>query len=78
LSTGGIVRQHRETDYQGNFVKQRSRRRTGSTLTSAFDDEKQYELTGLGKWFVHYTMNEIVPRIASEASAPDEETQVQS
>ena len=34
-------------------------------MTSAFDDEKQYELTELGKQFVHYTMNEIVPRIGA-------------
>ena len=32
-------------------------------MASAFDDEKSYELTELGKQFVHYTMNEIVPRI---------------
>ena len=30
-------------------------------MKSAFDDEKQYELTELGRWFVHYTMNELVP-----------------
>ena len=36
-------------------------------MTSAFDDEKSYELTELGKQFVHYTMNEIVPRL-SESS----------
>ena len=40
----------------------------GSTLTSAFDSEKPYELTELGQWFVHYTMNEIVPRIADTSS----------
>jgi hypothetical protein len=43
-------------------------------MTSAFDDDKQYELTELGKQFVHYTMNEIVPRIAAvagDSSTPD-------
>ena len=34
-----------------------------TTLKTAFDDEKEYELTGLGTQFVHYTMNEIVPKI---------------
>jgi len=32
-------------------------------MKSAFDDSEQYELTELGQQFVHYTMNEIVPRI---------------
>jgi hypothetical protein len=74
LSTGHVFRQHREVDYYGRFVKSPAKRRTGQTsqvMTSAFDDEKQYELTELGKQFVHYTMNEIVPRIA--ASAPTSE-----
>lgn len=65
LSMGGIVRQHRETDEHGNYLRQRRRRRRqGPTLKSAFDDSEPYELTGLGRWFVHYTMNEIVPRIS--------------
>ena len=72
LSTGHVIRQHRQKDYYGNFLKVPPRTRTGApsqTMTSAFDDEKQYELTELGKQFVHYTMNEIVPRIASAAQA---------
>ena len=39
------------------------------TVNTAFDDEKQHELTELGKQFVHYTMNEIVPRISAAAHA---------
>ena len=67
LSMAHVVRQHREVDYYGNFLKaRRSRGRSSSSvIKSAFDDDKQYELTGLGNWFVHYTMNEIVPRIAA-------------
>lgn len=71
LSTGHVIRQHREVDYYGNFVKPAPKRRTGQpsrVLASAFDDEKQYELTELGRQFVHYTMNEIVPRIAAAPS----------
>ena len=34
-------------------------------MTSAFEDDKEYELTELGKQFVHYTMHEIVPKLAS-------------
>jgi hypothetical protein len=74
LSTGHVIRQHREKDYYGNFLKVAPRKRAGAptqTTTSAFDDEKQYELTELGKQFVHYTMNEIVPRIAASAPAGD-------
>ena len=65
LSTGGVIRQYRETDYQGNFVKKRTssnRSRTG-TLESAFENDKQYVLTELGQQFVHYAMNELSPRI---------------
>jgi hypothetical protein len=66
LSIGHVIRQHRETDYQGNFLKARSqkgRRVQNPLVKSAFDDEKQYELTELGRWFVHYTMNELVPKL---------------
>jgi hypothetical protein len=66
LSTGHVARQHRETDYYGNFVKpppQRNVKTRSDVLKSAFDDEKPYELTELGKQFVHYTMNEIVPQL---------------
>jgi len=69
LSMGGIIRQFRETDEYGNYLRQRKRRKQGPTLKSAFDDTEQYELTGLGRWFVHYTMNEVVPRIADTVQA---------
>ncbi|MFC1590276.1 hypothetical protein ACFL42_02140 [Candidatus Omnitrophota bacterium] len=65
LSLGRVIRQHRETDYDGRFMKNtRKRKSSGQYMTSAFDDEKEYELTELGRWFVHYTMNEMVPKIA--------------
>jgi len=63
LSMGGIIRQHRETNYYGEFVKKPTRSKKSNTLTSAFDDDKQYELTELGKKFVHYTMDDIVTKI---------------
>lgn len=67
LSTGRIIRQHREFDHLGNPIKQKSvRSRTPSnTMTSAFDDNKEYELTSLGQDFVHYTMTEVVPKISA-------------
>ncbi len=68
LSVGHIIRQHREVDYHGNFVKQSTKRAPkgsgrSSTYTSAFDGEKQYELTELGQQFVHYTMQDVVKKI---------------
>lgn len=62
LSTGGIVRQHREVDYHGNFVAKQPAKRgtgTGKTYTSAFDTDELYELTELGKQFVHYAMSDL-------------------
>lgn len=71
LSTGHVIRQHRQVDYYGNFLKTQAKKRTGTisqVMASAFDDEKQYELTELGAQFVHYTMNEIVPKIGASAT----------
>lgn len=66
LSTGGVVRQHRETDYSGNFVKTVRKKSLGGSsdvLKSAFDEEDEYELTELGRQFVHYAMTELTQRI---------------
>jgi hypothetical protein len=67
LSTGGVIRQHRDTTSDGQFLKKtptRTPKGYGSrVMKSAFDDVEQYELTELGRQFVHYTMNEVVPRI---------------
>jgi hypothetical protein len=68
LSTGGVLRQERDTNSMGQFVRRRPPTRRGpapSTLESAFEDTKPYVLTELGKQFVHYTMNEVVGRIES-------------
>jgi hypothetical protein len=66
LNTGGVIRQPRETDYQGKFLKRKvggPRRASSSTMESAFEDTKQYVLTELGSKFVHYTMTELVRQI---------------
>jgi hypothetical protein len=65
LSTGGVIRQERETNLYGQFVRSSSRQRRGNTLESAFEDTKPYVLTELGRQFVHYTMNDVVTRIAN-------------
>src|SRR5262249_31676162 len=68
LSTGGVIRQARETDAQGRFRRKTGPpRRTPNTgvMESEFEDTKQYFLTELGKQFVHYTINEVVALLES-------------
>lgn len=71
LSTGGVIRQHRDTTAYGEYVR-KTRKASGgrpsSTMKSAFDDQEQYELTELGKQFVHYTMNELVTQVGQGPS----------
>jgi len=76
LSTGGIIRQHRETDHRGNFIT-RSPARQGSrsksapgavkVAKSAFDDRERYELTAIGEQFVHYAMTELTLKLGFDA-----------
>jgi hypothetical protein len=66
LSTGGVIRQERETNQAGQFLRKRrprSKLAASTTMESAFEDTKPYVLTRLGDQFVHYTMNEVVTRI---------------
>lgn len=67
LSMGHVIRQYRQVDYHGNFIKQAPVKRlkgtASRTIKSAFDNEKTYVLTEMGKQFVHYTMNEIVGKL---------------
>ena len=65
LSTGGVIRQARATDGQGRFLRRQapSRRSTTPYMKSAFDDKDEYVLTELGERFVHYAMDELVPRV---------------
>jgi len=69
LSTGGVIRQERETTPGGRFMRKRLVRNRGpavGTMESAFEDSKQYVLTELGKQFVHYTMNEVARRLEGD------------
>lgn len=67
LSMGSIIRQHRDVDYHGNFIKkvpQKQSKGSGAKPTvSAFDETEGYELTGLGQQFVHYAMSELPLKI---------------
>jgi hypothetical protein len=76
LSTGNVIRQVRDTNELGQFIRKRPKRtRRGAaatTLESAFADTKPHVLTELGKQFVHYTMNEVVTRITGpDSDEPD-------
>lgn len=67
LSTGGIIRQHREVDYCGRFIVKKEKRgnSTGQiTMKSAFDTTEQYELTELGQQFIHYAMTDLPLKIS--------------
>src|ERR1700753_411552 len=68
LSTGGVIRQERDVNSLGQFVRKRPVRKRGTptTLESAFEDTKPYVLTQLGRRFVHYTMNETVTRLSGD------------
>jgi hypothetical protein len=65
LNVGGVIRQPRESDPQGRFLKRhRAPRRIASpNMESAFEDTKPYVLTELGSQFVHYSMTELVARL---------------
>lgn len=68
LSVGHVIRQHREKDYYGNFIKKTPKPRGqggSSTMTSAFEDEQEYELTELGTQFVRYTMEDVMPSLGA-------------
>ena len=58
LSLGHILRQQRDTNSQGEFLKKakKSPSRAG-VMKSAFNGDDEYELTALGKHFVHYVMD---------------------
>jgi len=76
LSTGGVIRQHRDVDYHGNFIPKKTERNPKGSgpkpPVSAFDEEEGYELTELGGQFVHYAMSDLPLKIEfkSETEQP--------
>jgi hypothetical protein len=75
LSTGGIIRQHVERDYYGSPIRKTPDRRPKGSgpkpPVSAFDDNEQYELTGLGQQFVHYAMTDLPLKIEAPKPATE-------
>jgi hypothetical protein len=69
LSTGGVIRQARETDSAGHFLKKdtrgQSHKNPSRIMESAFEDTKPYVLTELGKKFVHYVMTDVVSQLGN-------------
>lgn len=67
LSQGRVIRQARDTDNRGRFLKKSSssgsRKSASPYMKSSFDDKDQYVLTDLGEQFIHYVMNELVLRV---------------
>lgn len=66
LSTGGVIRQERETTVDGKFLRKNPRQYKGpkpKTMESAFEDKKPYVLTALGQKFVQYTMTDTLRRL---------------
>jgi hypothetical protein len=78
LSTGGVIRQERETTMDGHFLRKHPRRSKGhapTTMESAFEDSRPYVLTALGRQFVHYTMTDTVGRLGSGGSSASQPTE---
>lgn len=65
LSVGHVLRQERAANSDGQFYRQKpTRTRVRSQfLKTAFDDDKSLELTELGKQFVRYTMEDMMPQL---------------
>jgi hypothetical protein len=74
LSTGGVIRQERETTLDGKFLRKHPRRDKGpapQTMESAFEDKKPYVLTALGQQFVSYTMTDVLRRLEAGGNTGD-------
>lgn len=65
LSTGSVIRQEKEVDYAGRFIRKTPSKGgvRSSTHESAFEDTKPYVLTELGAKFVHYVMDDLATQI---------------
>lgn len=68
LTLGRVIRQERQINSAGQFLKERNtgpRGSTSSVMKSPFDNEEHYVLTELGNEFVRYVLTELTPQIES-------------
>lgn len=67
LTLGRVIRQKREVTRDGSFskIKTNHREKNAFTMKSPFDSVEPYELTELGKGFVHYVLTELTQQIES-------------
>ena len=64
-----MIRQYRHIDSHGRLLRAQQRKSTSRhTVTSAFDREKEYVLTELGRQFVHYTMTNLVRKLEDKTA----------
>ena len=67
LSLGEVIGQFKQTNYDGDYLKNPSQKRNPTDVRmSAFDTTKPYVLTGLGSDFVHYVMDDLAPQIENK------------
>jgi hypothetical protein len=63
----------------GNFIQKTPQRRPKGAgpkpMKSSFDEEEQYELTDLGKQFIHYAMTDLPVRISYDPTFSNEEAE---
>lgn len=68
LTLGGVIHQEKNINSIGQFVKsKRSLQKSKSdTMESYFEDTKPIVLTELGKEFVHYVLDDLVPQLENK------------
>lgn len=68
LSTGRLIRQHRDFDKVGFRRKEPARTKGAASryMKSSWDDEEVYELSVLGQDFVRYVLQDAVTRLGAE------------
>lgn len=71
LSMAGIVHQETETNYLGQALKRQRPKQSyqapaSRIKESPFEDTKPYQLTPLGKEFVHYVMKDVATQIGEQ------------
>lgn len=76
LTMGRVIRQQREVNYAGEFLKKSTkgikRSPPSDTMESSFEDEDGYELSELGAMFVRYVLEDATPQLTEGDSSGQE------